>query len=360
MAFVPTPNGAAVATGMTPVAQGALYADEVFIDGVTFTSQFKLGQVGQVQVVKYSPDNTIEAKAPGADFTDTEPDHEVIDININNGFQKSVKVPLYYQATMPVAILADTAWNVSESVRVGRQKAALGVLIDGGMPSDTDGTKITEANAKSIILQDLSYLRTLNAHPDVVLCSVAAYTAILSAAGKDFDSDAKNMINREGRVGKWLGLWFIECTTLSSGKKLKYRDADGSVKTVDSAGVDYIMYDHMAFSILDQLVLLRVIDNPNAAGSKVQEEIDSGFKVTNGDCVMVHTSTAHTVTVTGATTDDYLTMNGDKFSGGSCPDGAKLKVVIGTSGTTCAVGSTSYEDGDTITVTADITVTFTA
>ena len=47
------------------------------------------------------------------------------------------------------------------------------------------------------------------------------------------------------------------------------------------------MYDHMAFSIIDKLVMLRTIDNPNAAGALVQEEVDSGFKVTNKACVVV-------------------------------------------------------------------------
>ena len=39
--------------------------------------------------------------------------------------------------------------------------------------------------------------------------------------------------------------------------------------------------------VIDKLVALRVIDSEMFMGSKIQEEIDTGFLVTNADCVLV-------------------------------------------------------------------------
>ena len=55
----------------------------------------------------------------------------------------------------------------------------------------------------------------------------------------------------------------------------------------DISKVDYIIYDGMALSIIDKLAALRVIDSEMFIGSKIQEEIDTGIKVTNADCVLV-------------------------------------------------------------------------
>lgn len=63
--------------------------------------------------------------------------------------------------------------------------------------------------------------------------------------------------------------------------------ANGTTKSVDISDVQYVLYDHRAFSIIDRLTLLRVKDSELFAGSLVQEEVDTGFKVTNDDAVLV-------------------------------------------------------------------------
>ena len=142
---------ATVATGMSPVVEGGLYADEIFQDGVTFTSEHDIGNAGQIQVEVYSPDNSIEPKTPGADFTNSEYANTVIDINTNNSFQKSQKVPAYVQATMPTSVLLNKTWAVTEDIRIARQKTGLAVLATEGTASaDTDA--ITSANVKGLIL----------------------------------------------------------------------------------------------------------------------------------------------------------------------------------------------------------------
>ena len=82
-----------------------------------------------------------------------------------------------------------------------------------------------------------------------------------------------------------MGILWIEAPLL--GGSLTFLNDAGTEETVDTSKVNYVLYDYKAFSIIDKLSLLRVIDSEDFAGSKVQEEIDTGFKVTNADCVLV-------------------------------------------------------------------------
>lgn len=275
---------ATVATGMSPVVEGGLYADEIFQDGITFTSEHDVGNAGQIQVEVYSPDNSIEPKTPGADFVNSEYANTVIDINTNNSFQKSQKVPAYVQATMPTSVLLNKTWAVTEDIRIARQKTGLAVLsTEGTASADTDA--ITSANIKEKVLALRKELRKKHARPDVVIASVDTYSAMLETAGKDYTPVSNDSVVATGRVGYWMGMLWVEATLL--GGSFKYRNASGVAQTVDTSKVELIMYDHMAYSIIDKLVMLRTIDNPNAAGALVQEEVDTGFKVTNPACVTV-------------------------------------------------------------------------
>ena len=78
---------------------------------------------------------------------------------------------------------------------------------------------------------------------------------------------------------------WVACTLL--GGSFKYNDASGIAQSVDTSGVELIMYDHKAYSIIPKVTMLRVIDNPNAAGSLIQVEVDAGFKLTNPACAIV-------------------------------------------------------------------------
>lgn len=275
---------ATVATGMSPVVEGGLYADEIFQDGVTFTSEHDIGNAGQIQVEVYSPDNSIEPKTPGADFTNSEYANTVIDINTNNSFQKSQKVPAYVRATMPTSVLLNKTWAVTEDIRIARQKTGLAVLATEGTAS-TDTDAITSANVKEKVLALRKELRKKHARPDTVIASVDAYSSMLETAGKDYTPVSNDSVVATGRVGYWMGMLWVEATLL--GGSFKYNNALGVAQTVATSDIELVMYDHMAFSIIDKLVMLRTIDNPNAAGALVQEEVDSGFKVTNKDCVIV-------------------------------------------------------------------------
>ncbi len=278
-------GNATVATGMSPIVESALYADKIFIDGVTFNSDHMIGNAGQIQVVVSDKGDDIEPKIPGSDFTNEDYKNTVVDINCNNGFSKSVKVPDIYTSSMPVNVLMENTWKVTNSVAEARQNSGLAVLSSEG--TQVAVTDVTVAGVKKEILTARSKLRKKHVRPDVVLCSVDMYSAILEYAGKDFIPMFNDDIVRNGFVGKWLGMTIIEADSLDLASTYKYMKADGTLGEADMSNVNYIMYDHRYWSIIDRLDSLRVMQSEMFAGSKVQEEIATGFKVTVPDAVHV-------------------------------------------------------------------------
>lgn len=280
-------GNATVATGMSPIVEAGLYADPIFIDGVTFSSRYNIGSAGQIQVEVYKGGRGVKPKSPGTDFTDRDYENTVVDINVNNGFQDSAKVPSYFQNTMPTGVLMNKTLEVSEKIRSGRQESALAALANMGKASDNTDA-LTKDNIKEVILDHVGKLNKKHAKPDVVLASVDTYNLMLAVAGKEYTPMYNDIATRTGLVGIWGGMLWVKATLLNGEiSDLSYLNETGNNTVVDTSGIDFIMYDHMAYSIIDRLDMLRVKDSEMFNGSKVQGEIASGFKVTNEDCVLV-------------------------------------------------------------------------
>lgn len=285
-------GNATVATGMSPIVEAGLYADAIFIDGVTFTSQYNIGSAGQIQVEKYAGGRGVKPERPGSDFKDREYSNTVIEINVNNSFKDSVKVPNYYESTMPTGVLMNKTLEVTQKTGTGRQESALAALVHQGTDSG-DSTELTVDNIKSVLIDMRSTLRKKHAKPNVVIASVDTYALMLEVAGKDFTPLYNEDVVRNGKIGSWLGMLWVEADLLDgSTADYQYLNDSGEPQAVDTSDVDFIMYDKLAFSVIDRLDALRIKDSEQFVGSKVQEEICTGFKVTNADCVLVKKSTA--------------------------------------------------------------------
>lgn len=282
-------GNATVATGMSPIVEAGLYADAIFIDGVTFTSKYNVGSAGQIQVEVYNGGRGSKPTQPGSDFTDRAYSNTVVDININNSFQDSVKVPNYFEATMPTPVLMNKTLEVTQKVGTGRQESALAALVHQGTVS-ANKEALTVGNIKDAVLAERKNLRKKHAKPNIVIASVDTYSLMLEVAGKEYTPLYNDDVIRQGKVGLWLGMLWIESDLLDgSTTDYQYLDASGAAKVVDTSKVGFIMYDANAFSIIDRLDTLRVKESENFSGSKVQEELVSGFKVTNANCVSVRT-----------------------------------------------------------------------
>lgn len=284
-------QNATVATGMSPIVETNIYADDIFADGLTFTSEHNIGQAGQIQVVIYNGSKGVAPSQPGANFATRDYTNTVVDINVNNSFKDSVKVPSYFESTMPVDLMMDKTFEVTQKVRDGRQQSAIAALIVGGTSEEAElADAITVDNIEKVVLSSRKVLRKKNAHPGVVIASVDTYSTMLEKAGTRYTPISNDDTVRTGRIGYWMGMLWIESTLLDQASDWEFLDEAGQKVKPTQESVDFIMYDYKAFSIVDRLDCLRVKESEQFCGSLVQEELVSGFKVTNKDCVLVHST----------------------------------------------------------------------
>lgn len=282
-------GSAGVATAMAPLVEGALYADDVFMDGVTFSSKYKMSSAGQIQVVVNNHSSILAPTTPGSDFDRNAYANSVIDINCVNGFILEQDIPNFYAATMPIDVQGDAAIEASKAIMEGRQGAGVAALVHQGT-AITDTTALTKANIRDKILDARLSLRKAFSKPDVVICKAEVYNLLLQAAGSSFTPIMNDEIERTGRIGNWLGMTIVEANILDAYNTLKYRDGV-TTNTVDVSKVEFVIYDHEAFSIIDVLQGLRIIDSPHFFGAEVQGELDTGYKVTRAAAVAVKSHT---------------------------------------------------------------------
>lgn len=274
-----------------------LYCDNVLEPGVTYNTDFQGdANSGLVKVYKQKSDGATKATTPAGDFSDTNAENELIDLRLNNSFRKSKKI-YKVQANAVSYPLADTTFATALSdVKEGYQAAGVACLANEGVAL-ADTTAITSKNVKSMILAARKTLRKNKAKADIVFASVDVFTAMLEAAGDQFTPAKNDEMIATGQVGYWLGMKWYEANATENTEAV-YFDHAGAQHTVDLTGVDFIMYDHRFFSIVDNLEEMRIIDSEDFVGSKAQIEINTGFRVTTKEAVAVKTNKALTAAET--------------------------------------------------------------
>ena len=263
-----------------------LYTDNVLEPGVTYNPDFQGdADSGLVKVYKQRSDGATDATTPAGDFEDTNAENELIDIRLNNSFRKSKKI--YKVAANAVSYhMADSAFSTALSdVKEGYQAAGLACLVTEGVQlADTEA--VTATNVKKKVLSARAKGRKNKAKMDVVLASVDVFTAMLEAAGDQFTPAKNDEMIATGQVGYWLGMKWYEANAMENETAVYY-DFAGTKKTIDLSKVDFAMYDHRFFSIVDNLEEMRLIDSENFVGSKAQIEINAGYRVTTAEGVIV-------------------------------------------------------------------------
>ena len=262
----------------SPVAEENLYYDAVFIPGLSFTQKYQEDETGKIYVHKVGK-SAVAVGQPAQDFSDVDVADSLITITFNNAYRQSRKI--YRVAANAVSM--DRAVDEMEAaigdVQESWQISATAGLVNGGTGVvDTDA--ITPTNVKAKIIAFRKTLRDAKARANVVLCSTDTYASILTAAGDEFTPARNERINQDGEVGRWLGMLFIETQQLNESAAEVYDNA-GVKQTIDLTEIDFIMYDYRAYSILDNLTAMRIIDSERFTGSLAQVEINTAFQVTN-------------------------------------------------------------------------------
>lgn len=270
----------------SPIVEPNLYTDDVLIPDVTFTSKYQIGPAGQIFVHQIDK-KTVAVGTPGRDFSDVAADDTLIPIALNNNYQQSRK--LYGVQANAVAFDMGEEYlsDAIATVREARRYSALACLA-------TEGTASTDTNAstKDTVVANLIALRKAvkdnHGTANFALVSTAVYALLLQNIGFQ---EVYDPAVRTAELMKRFGLTIIECNGFDEDEA-EYYNASGNKVTVDLTGVEMIVGSYEAFSLVDNLEVMRIVDSEMFAGSKAQVEINSGMKVTSADQIVVKKSKA--------------------------------------------------------------------
>ena len=263
-----------------------LYYNPVLVPGVTCTDKYEVGPAGQIYVHKLTT-AAVTPGTPGRDFTDTAVADTLIPIQLNNNFQRSYKIYGVQAAAVDFAVGEEALATATQEIRQGWMQSGLGCLVQEGTAATLD-TAITDV--KEDIIATRTEIVTGKGRANVVMCTPEFYGKVLLAAGAEFTPTMNDRIASTGNVGQWLGMTFVEANGLTGS--ITYYDSSGTLKTVDTSDVQYIMYYHEALSVINNFEVARIIDSERFAGSLAQVEMNTGYKVTNADLVFVRKADA--------------------------------------------------------------------
>jgi hypothetical protein len=271
-----------------------LYYNSFLVPGATCTNKYTQ-KAGGIYVHKLSGVAPVEPGTPGRDFAHTNSADELIQIVLNNNYQKSRKLYDVQMESIDAPIAEENLRTATEEVREGRELSAIGALITEGTAS-ADKTAITADNVKNIILSERAALSKAKGRANVILASPDVYAAILTGAGREFVPSRNERIQMNGQVGEWFGFTIFECNALAHGAPINYYDFAGTKKTVTAAtanAVDFIMYYSEAFSVVDNLSKYKMEDGGVIFnGVAAQVEVNTGFRLTNSALARVKSHTA--------------------------------------------------------------------
>ena len=298
-----------------PVIFNALREQSIFIPGVTYNDEVSsnlYGSSASIEIPKFLASG-LESKpgVAGRNFSDNSVDFNfgVVTLKLCNNHigQKHLRqeqlMGAYVHQSSSGAwtnIEAAAMLDLTENKVRDREKSSLGSLINAS-EKDNLVVTVTSSNVKDIVLDARAKMSCKYATPDVVLCSPSFYNNVVSYAGRDFNPMLNEQIALTGRVGKWLGMLFVECQYLNGTTNNAYYvdPADcTTLKYVPLDGVNFVMYDHRAFNIQDCLLTARVINAENSSSILVQLEFNSGCALTDSRCSLVSWSNTEPVEAT--------------------------------------------------------------
>lgn len=270
------------------IFEPGLYPNTIFKPGDTFSDRFRVTDAGTVYVHKLAP-KTIVPALPGGDYVHTTDADTLIQISMNNTLMYSEKISKIADLQTAYPIVTAEMEEILKSAGLARDFSGLACLkYEGTAASGTSA--LTTSNIEAEILAVKTQLEESYVNATTVLCSPKTYNMIIAAAGPRFTPIINEKMNVSGEVGIWLGMKFINCPQLGNNAA-KYIDYSGTLRTVNLSGIDFIMYNKDALSIVDQLDDAGVVDGkPIFPGSFVQLCMVVGYRVTNSACVVARST----------------------------------------------------------------------
>lgn len=270
------------------IVEPNLYSNAIFQPEVSYTAKYEVADAIAAKVAKVGVGSYADVGTGTSDYSHENASDELITIPYNNRIQESKKMFNIQVGSVGYAMAAENLKVALEKIRVRKDRAGVACLVNEGTVM-TDTTATTASNVKEIALDAIKTLADNDAVANVAICSDEFYTYIQTVAASEFDTDVKNFVSTSGRVGMWLGVLWIPSSILNL-TEVKYYDKSGTLRTVAFSGVEFVMYDKDAFSMLGNFTDLGIYDgHPTFNGSAAQGELYAGFAVTNALRAVVKT-----------------------------------------------------------------------
>lgn len=245
-----------------------LYKDNVFQPEITYTGRYETDAAGQIVVRKLSK-GTVD-KTTGLTFTHEQTADTLIPLLFDEQYKKSEQIFEAVEIARASGTGAQKFEVVMNAVQEEWQADAHAALIAGA--STAANTAVT-TDAKAEIVALRKQLRDNGAKPTVLIASTKFYAGILNFSGKEYQPNTNDEILRTGVVGRFYDINVVESN---------HFEDEG-----ENGDVECIMYDHNAFSILNQLIAARVVDaGIDWVGSAAQCHIIASMTVTNIERVL--------------------------------------------------------------------------
>lgn len=287
------------------IVEPLLYADNIFQPGVTYTDKYAsdagLEQgAGIVKVHKLKMSDS-EVQITGKNnFSNEDTEDELIDIALNNSFMKSIKLYAIVAAAVSYAMQVEYYDTLVNRVRNTWTQAGVACLVNEGTVSESTLTDYTKKTLYEDVLAERTKIRHKNGDVSVVLCSPETFAEMLFESKQAYTpafNDSQVTAGQITRMMTWNGFLWVETSMLqgdsnSTLKYIQYNGTSNEKKTVDASDINYVLYNAEAFSILDNLTVMRIVDTNEFPGSLAQIALNSGFKVTNKDLVVVRKVTS--------------------------------------------------------------------
>lgn len=276
-------NGLNVGEATVKIAQAALAQEAWLQAGKTFNDDYQQTEAGKI-LIPVVPEGSLEVKTSHR-VSNSDFNYDMVEILTNNIYPISKDVPGYSVEALPTDVEMDAELYNMTTIRVARQQSALAILGSGAV--DTNTTPTTLTNLKAHILGTRKAMRDDKARPDVILASTDVYALLLERQGTDFTPITNDEVISNGRVGMYYGAMVFENEDLDGASSYKYVDAAGVIQTVDCSDIEYIMYDHRYFSIIDLVNKTQKSPSPDQLGTRLISELDAGMRITNAKGVKV-------------------------------------------------------------------------
>ena len=278
--LIPASTGHNTDDKYSALVEPNLWFNNIFQPGVTFTAKYQLGSAGQILVHKPGV-ATVTPTAPGADFSDAIVQDSLVTIALDKQFNRSRKIYGATENTVAYPIAASELETGIQEVAKGWTLSGVKELIGATsiIVSDNVLTVTSDTTIYDQIVDDRQKLVLQGARPDVVIVSPKVYGHLLKSPEFQRTGMIGDQVVAGGNVGTIAGMTVVEYQALDAAA------VDGAtiggITWASGDELEYVMYDHDAFSIVTSVDMVRVKDSERFNGTLAQIEMVSGFKLTN-------------------------------------------------------------------------------